>query len=173
MVHEPNGTPSEEPPIERFLRERAGLLTGLLLAAATGLVLLAVFGQGQGAGAALCPAILFVVAAMLPGWFLLRQRVMPAESNERHTNEEADSRVSRLLGQNASLLRELAGLIEKDSRDAATEGGFGSATRIRAIGEELDRQGGIELMRAAYSEVRRRGPYFSDHIWDGIGDWRA
>lgn len=71
----PPTPPLPEPPIERLLRERAGLLTGLLLAAAMGLVFIAVFGRGEGAGAVLCPASLFALAALLPGWFLVRRRV--------------------------------------------------------------------------------------------------
>jgi hypothetical protein len=43
--------------------------------------------------------------------------------------------------------------------------------RIRQIGEELNQQGGMKLMRQAYSKVRATGTYFSQDIWDGIGEW--
>jgi hypothetical protein len=70
------------------------------------------------------------------------------------------------------LVDELVELLERDARDPATQGGFGHRDRIRAIGEALDRFGGIELMKKVYYRVRERGPYFSQDIWHLIGEWR-
>ncbi|MFO0926106.1 MAG: hypothetical protein U0736_03580 [Gemmataceae bacterium] len=53
------------------------------------------------------------------------------------------------------------------------DAGFGNKEAICAIGESLDEQGGIELMRKVYYQVRGRGVYFSQDIWDGVGDWRS
>ena len=78
-----------------------------------------------------------------------------------------------MLNPHMSLINELASLVERDAQDSRTLGGFGSKTRIRVIGEELNRIGGMDLMRAVYYSVKNRGPYFSEDIWDGIGDWQC
>jgi hypothetical protein len=54
-----------------------------------------------------------------------------------------------------------------------SDGGFANKALIRAIGEELNREGGMTLMRRAYNGVRTTGRYFSQDIWDGIGNWRS
>jgi hypothetical protein len=64
------------------------------------------------------------------------------------------------------LLNELITLVKKDNS------GFANSARIREIGEELNRQGGMNLMRQAYAMVRATGAYFSQDIWDGIGEWQ-
>ncbi|MBI4488901.1 MAG: hypothetical protein HY694_07425 [Deltaproteobacteria bacterium] len=53
------------------------------------------------------------------------------------------------------------------------DGGFNNKGPLREIGEELNRQEGIDRMRLVYYRVRNKGPYFSQDIWDGIGDWRC
>lgn len=53
------------------------------------------------------------------------------------------------------------------------DAGFGNKEPIRAIGEAMDEQGGMELMQQVYYKVRGRGVYFSQDIWDGIGSWRS
>ncbi len=62
-------------------------------------------------------------------------------------------------------------LIQLVGCDAA--GGFEERDRVRQLGAMLDLEGGIGLMRRAYQAVRNQGIYFSQDIWDGIGDWRA
>lgn len=52
------------------------------------------------------------------------------------------------------------------------DGGFANKAALREIGEELNRQGGIDRMRLVYYRVRNKGPYFSQDIWHMIGDWR-
>jgi uncharacterized Zn finger protein (UPF0148 family) len=64
------------------------------------------------------------------------------------------------------LLNELIPLVKKD------KGGFANKARIREIGEELNRLGGMKQMQQAYRLVRNTGVYFSQDIWDGIGEWR-
>ena len=53
-----------------------------------------------------------------------------------------------------------------------SDGGFGNSSRMYEIGEELFANGGIDLMREVYKGVRRRGAYFSQDIWHGIGPWQ-
>ena len=53
-----------------------------------------------------------------------------------------------------------------------TIAGFRNKARIREIGEDLNREGGMELMRKAYYAVRNNGVYFSQDIWSGVGSWR-
>ena len=62
---------------------------------------------------------------------------------------------------------ELTQLLGGDS-----SGGYRNKARIREIGEDLNREGGIELMRKAYHAVRSKRFDFSQEIWDGIGGWR-
>ena len=64
------------------------------------------------------------------------------------------------------LLNELITLVKKDNS------GFANKPRIREIGEELNRQGGMKQMQQAFYLVRNTGAYFSQDIWDGIGEWR-
>jgi hypothetical protein len=64
-------------------------------------------------------------------------------------------------------------LTEELARLVGADGGFGNCDRIRAIGEDLNRAGGMNLMQTAFYAVRRSGVYFSQDIWDGIGGWRA
>lgn len=64
------------------------------------------------------------------------------------------------------LLNELITLVKKDNS------GFTNKARIREIGEEFNRTGGIKQMQQAYYLVRNTGLYFSQDIWDGIGEWR-
>ena len=87
--------------------------------------------------------------------------------------ESEDAKLKRLLSAHASSLSEVARLVATDAEDRSTLGGFGSKARIREIGESLNEAGGMELMRAAYYDIKGRGPYFSEDIWDGIGDWRC
>ena len=47
-------------------------------------------------------------------------------------------------------LDELVELLNRDTRDRATLGGFGHRERIEAIGRTLDDAGGVELMRRVY-----------------------
>ena len=63
------------------------------------------------------------------------------------------------------LFNELVGLVKKDNS------GFAEKTRIREIGEELNRRGGFKLMQEAYYHVRNTGTYFSQDIWHRIGEW--
>jgi hypothetical protein len=86
-------------------------------------------------------------------------------------DQEARTRV--LVDENINLVEELTRLLQKDAKDRSTLGGFGSKSRIREIGKKLNTEGGIELMRAVYYAVKSSGPYFSQDIWDGIGDWQA
>jgi hypothetical protein len=65
-----------------------------------------------------------------------------------------------------TLVNELITLVRKDNS------GFANSPRIRQIGEELNRQGGMKLMQQAYGMVRATGLYFSQDIWDGIGEWQ-
>jgi hypothetical protein len=65
-----------------------------------------------------------------------------------------------------NLLNELITLVKNDNS------GFANKPRIREIGEELNRQGGMKEMQQAYYLVRNTGVYFSQDIWDGIGEWR-
>jgi hypothetical protein len=51
--------------------------------------------------------------------------------------------------------------------------GFRNKARIREIGEDLNREGGMEVMRKAYYAVRNNGVYFSQDIWNGVGSWRS
>jgi hypothetical protein len=67
----------------------------------------------------------------------------------------------------ADLIVELLGLVKKDSS------GFANCSRIREIGEELNRQGGMKLMQQAYYKVRATGTTFSQDIWDKIGEWQS
>jgi hypothetical protein len=86
---------------------------------------------------------------------------------ESRRNEEAHkAKVYRLADENGHLLKELLQLVGSD-------GGFGNKTRIREIGEELNRIGGMDLMQCAYYGVKNAGRYFSQDIWDGIGSWRC
>ena len=64
------------------------------------------------------------------------------------------------------LLNELIVLVKKDNS------GFANKPRIREIGEELNRQGGMKQMQQAYYLVKNTGLYFSQDIWDGIGEWQ-
>jgi len=66
-----------------------------------------------------------------------------------------------------SVIAELTQLVGVDNS------GFTNKARIREIGEDLNGDGGIELMRKAYYAVRNTGIYFSQDIWDGIGSWRC
>jgi hypothetical protein len=66
-----------------------------------------------------------------------------------------------------AVIAELARLVGVDNS------GFRNKARIREIGEDLDREGGMELMRKAYYAVKNNGIYFSQDIWDGIGSWRC
>ena len=93
-----------------------------------------------------------------------KQRRRREES--RRKEEEHKARVYRLADKNGYLLRELLQLVGSD-------GGFGNRARIREIGEELNRIGGIDLMQCGYYGVRNAGRYFSQDIWDGIGSWRC
>jgi len=63
--------------------------------------------------------------------------------------------------------------VQELRRLVGDDGGFGNEEPIRAIGERLHREGGMDLMQKAYYAVRNGGPYFSQHIWDGVGEWRA
>lgn len=63
------------------------------------------------------------------------------------------------------VLNELITLVKKDNS------GFANKPRIREIGDELNRQGGMKLMQQAYYLVRNTGVYFSQDIWHGIGEW--
>ena len=65
-----------------------------------------------------------------------------------------------------NLIIELVTLVRKDNS------GFANRTRIREIGEELNRQGGMKLMQEAYYKVRATGTYFSQDIWHEIGEWQ-
>jgi hypothetical protein len=73
------------------------------------------------------------------------------------------------------LVKELKVLVTS----AAAKGDFGSFQgypeykRIREIGEELNKMGGLELMRKAYYSVSTRELYFSQHWWDHVGNWEA
>ena len=67
----------------------------------------------------------------------------------------------------ADLVKELIGLVRTDNS------GFANAKRIREIGGELNGRGGYKLMQEAYYHVRSTKIYFSQDIWDGIGDWQA
>jgi hypothetical protein len=78
---------------------------------------------------------------------------------------------NQTIDENMHLLNELVRLLELDAGDPSTRGGFGSETRIREVGEELNRKGGFELMQAAYLVVSRR-VRFSQDIWADIGGWR-
>ena len=71
----------------------------------------------------------------------------------------------RLADENSRLGHELIELVGGD-------GGFGNAARIRQIGEQVYRLGGMDLMKCFYYGVRNSGRYFSQDIWDGIGSWR-
>lgn len=93
-----------------------------------------------------------------------RQRERREES--RRKEEEQKARVYRLANENGHLLGELLQLVSSD-------GGFGNRARIREIGEELNRIGGMDLMQCAYYRVKNAGPYFSQDIWNGIGFWRS
>jgi len=64
------------------------------------------------------------------------------------------------------LLNELITLVKKDNS------GFANKARIREVGEELNRTGGMNQMQQAHYLVRNTGLYFSQDIWDGIGEWR-
>jgi hypothetical protein len=51
-----------------------------------------------------------------------------------------------------------------------------AATEIRAIGEELNRQGGMALMRAAHADFAAQSTGSKrnlEHMWDGIGEWQG
>ena len=85
-------------------------------------------------------------------------RVRCRERDEEH------GKMQRLIDANIHFLSELVQLVGSD-------GGFANRPRIREIGEELNRQGGIDLMRQFYYAVRREGPYFSQDIWHRIGSW--
>lgn len=63
-------------------------------------------------------------------------------------------------------------LIDELVHYVGDDGGFAQTERIRLIGYQLETQGGMSLMQQAYSEVRRRGVYFSQDIWHMIGEWR-
>ena len=67
----------------------------------------------------------------------------------------------------ADLTSELISLVGEDNS------GFANRVRIREIGEELYRRGGHRLMQEAYYHVRSTKIYFSQDIWDGIGEWQA
>jgi hypothetical protein len=64
----------------------------------------------------------------------------------------------------------VAELVQLVAEDNA---GFKNEIRIREIGEELNREGGIELMKKAYYAVRDQGVYFSQDIWYEIGGWNS
>jgi hypothetical protein len=57
--------------------------------------------------------------------------------------------------------------------------GYGDSTareRVREIGEDLNRQGGMEMMLRVHAEFERRTQVFGaarnlEHTWDQIGDW--
>lgn len=99
-----------------------------------------------------------------------QQRREEARRNEREESrrneEERKAKVYRLADENGHLLRELLELVGND-------GGFGNRSRIREIGEELNRIGGMDLMQCGYYGVRNAGRYFSQQIWDGVGAWRS
>ena len=51
-----------------------------------------------------------------------------------------------------------------------------AATEIRAIGEALNQQGGMALMRAAHADFAARSTGSKrnlEHMWDGIGEWQG
>jgi hypothetical protein len=75
-------------------------------------------------------------------------------------------RVAEKLG-TSTLIFELIGLVKKDNS------GFANKGRICEIGEALNAKGGFKLMQEAYYHVRSTGIYFSQDIWDGIGEWQA
>jgi hypothetical protein len=77
-----------------------------------------------------------------------------------------DAEIDLLFQKHVRLARELLGLI-------GGAAGFEHWTRIREIGEELNRVGGLKLLRANYEAVKKSGVYFSPDIWDGIGGWRG
>jgi len=47
--------------------------------------------------------------------------------------------------------------------------------RLRALGEEIYRTGGIEAMQrvGAYVRARARSTVLLENMWDGIGEWLA
>ena len=64
-------------------------------------------------------------------------------------------------------------MVELTQLVGADNSGFRNEARICEIGEDLNREGGIELMRKAYYAVRNNGVYFSQDIWSGVGSWRS
>lgn len=88
------------------------------------------------------------------------EQEMAARSLSEH------ERIAHRLGV-ADLTNELISLVGKDNS------GFVNRARIREIGEELYRRGGHDLMQEAYYHVRSTKIYFSQDIWDGIGEWEA
>ncbi|MBL8753920.1 MAG: HEAT repeat domain-containing protein [Planctomycetes bacterium] len=88
-----------------------------------------------------------------------------AARSENRPTETHEARIMRLADENSRLGHELIELVGGD-------GGFGNAARIRQIGEQVYRLGGMDLMKCFYYGVRNSGRYFSQDIWDGIGSWR-
>ena len=78
------------------------------------------------------------------------------------------------------LLAELVKIGERDDFLSLQPGGPFNVrchhTRARKIGERLDEVGGLELMQAARSHVRRKlKPILAEHLdycWQDIGDWQ-
>jgi hypothetical protein len=91
---------------------------------------------------------------------------VPCAEASRRDKDEHKAKVYRLADENGHLLDELLQLVGSDA-------GFGNKTRIREIGEELNRIGGMDLLQCAYYGVRNAGRCFSQDIWHGVGSWRC
>lgn len=90
----------------------------------------------------------------------------PVSATSRPTNTTQSRPAAEPIDVDA-LIAELTRLVATDNA------GFTHEARIKAIGEELRRKGGIDLMRQAYYAVRQKGIYFSQIIWHGIGSWQG
>jgi hypothetical protein len=77
-----------------------------------------------------------------------------------------------------SMIKELFDMIAADpNRGTANESVFLDHTRerTRAIGTELNKLGGMQLMLSAHAQIRSKHRTSSRHLesaWHGIGAWR-
>jgi hypothetical protein len=92
------------------------------------------------------------------------KRATPTMTDRPKEKESVGSSTSFTATQ-ADLIVELVTLVKRDNS------GFANRPRIREIGQELNRQGGMKLMQQAYYKVRATGAYFSQDIWHEIGEW--
>jgi len=93
-----------------------------------------------------------------------KERATPTMTDHPMEKESVGSSTSFTATQ-ADLIVELVTLVKQDNS------GFANRPRIREIGQELNRQGGMKLMQQAYYKVRATGAYFSQDIWHEIGEW--